>query len=600
MSNRHKRSPGPVPPRWLHCPRKSDDLIMGKFMALKTPLGSNFDDQVPPECRFPPKMLFDYCKSKKIKFGLWIDLTNTSRFYDKREIEENGCTYMKLQCRGHGETPTMEQTDIFIHIVHNFITKYPLKCIAVHCTHGFNRTGFLIVSYLVKKTDCSLEVALDMFAKSRPVGIYKEDYIVELYRRYNKSEDPPPPPVLPDWCLESDDTTGSNNLDDYDEGPNESASTSSDVSRNNLVPKVKRARNKNTPKFMEGVPGVSLFEEQPKAFQLQKKVQVMCEWRSKGFPGSQPVSMDIQNIELLSQKPYRVSWKADGMRYMMLIDGENEVFFFDRDHNIFHVEGLRFVHRKDIRRHLKDTLLDGEMVIDKVNGEDIPRYLAYDIIIFEGQQVGKLPFHTTRLHCLENEIIKPRYFAMENGAINKSLEPFSIRKKDFWQITQAASLLGEKFAKTLSHEPDGLIFQPAKEPYKAGRCDDVLKWKPLNMNSVDFRLKIMKEEGEGIVSRKICHLYVGQMTAPFAKMKYTKNLKDLDNKIVECKMEDNQWKFMRERTDKSFPNSFETAQAVFGSIRKPISKTGLLDYIERFRFNDDSEIMPPPSKIIKR
>ena len=34
-----------------------------------------------------------------------------------------------------------------------------------------------------------------------------------------------------------------------------------------------------------------------------------------GFAGSQPVSMDVQNIRLLNEKPYRVSWKADGTRY---------------------------------------------------------------------------------------------------------------------------------------------------------------------------------------------------------------------------------------------------------------------------------------------
>lgn len=103
------------------------------------------------------------------------------------------------------------------------------------------------------------------------------------------------------------------------------------------------------------------------------------------------------------------------------------------------------------------------MVIDKVNGTNIPRYLAYDIIKYEGQDVGKMPFEPTRLMCVENEIIKPRHQAMEAGYINKSLEPFSVRKKDFWHVTQARSLLGEKFAKTLSHEPDGLIFQPSKE-----------------------------------------------------------------------------------------------------------------------------------------
>lgn len=35
---------------------------------------------------------------------------------------------------------------------------------------------------------------------------------------------------------------------------------------------------------------------------------------SSGFPGCQPVSMDTNNIRLLHEKPYRVSWKADGTR----------------------------------------------------------------------------------------------------------------------------------------------------------------------------------------------------------------------------------------------------------------------------------------------
>ena len=39
---------------------------------------------------------------------------------------------------------------------------------------------------------------------------------------------------------------------------------------------------------------------------------------SSGFPGSQPVSMDVQNIKLLHEKPYRVSWKADGVRLVSL------------------------------------------------------------------------------------------------------------------------------------------------------------------------------------------------------------------------------------------------------------------------------------------
>lgn len=43
----------------------------------------------------------------------------------------------------------------------------------------------------------------------------------------------------------------------------------------------------------------------------------------------------------------------------MLINGYDEVYFFDRDYNVFKVTGLRFPHRKDLNKHLKGTLIDG-------------------------------------------------------------------------------------------------------------------------------------------------------------------------------------------------------------------------------------------------
>ena len=55
--------------------------------------------QVSPECRFPPKMLFDVMKSHKVKIGLWIDLCNTDRWYNKRDVEQLECKYVKIQCR---------------------------------------------------------------------------------------------------------------------------------------------------------------------------------------------------------------------------------------------------------------------------------------------------------------------------------------------------------------------------------------------------------------------------------------------------------------------------------------------------------------------
>lgn len=62
-----------------------------------------------------------------------------------------------------------------------------------------------------------------------------------------------------------------------------------------------------------------------------------------------------------------------------------------------------------------------------------------------------------------NLFSEPRYKAMQHGLINKQREPFSVRDKSFWELSQAKKLLEPKFLQTLGHEPDGLIFQPSED-----------------------------------------------------------------------------------------------------------------------------------------
>ncbi|KAL1124336.1 hypothetical protein AAG570_000965 [Ranatra chinensis] len=207
MTNNNQSGPGPVPNRWLYCPRKSTRLIAEKFLAFKTPLDSRFDEQVPDECRFTPSMLFESTRSYKHRIGLWIDLTNTTRFYNTEEVKngygDGSVAYSKVACKGHSETPSEEQATLFMTLCENFISRYPLKIIGVHCTHGFNRTGFLLVSYLVEKHNWGLEAALLEFSRARPPGIYKEDYLAKLYQLYGDSDDEvPQAPPRPDWCFE--------------------------------------------------------------------------------------------------------------------------------------------------------------------------------------------------------------------------------------------------------------------------------------------------------------------------------------------------------------------------------------------------------------
>lgn len=51
----------------------------------------------------------------------------------------------------------------------------------------------------------SIEAAVATFAQARPPGIYKGDYLKELFRRYGDEDDAPSPPELPEWCFEDDE-----------------------------------------------------------------------------------------------------------------------------------------------------------------------------------------------------------------------------------------------------------------------------------------------------------------------------------------------------------------------------------------------------------
>ena len=136
-----------------------------------------------------------------------------------------------------------------------------------------------------------------------------------------------------------------------------------------------------------------------------------------------------------------------------------------------------------------------EMIIDKVQGKPVPRYLIYDIIKFEvwhhidtthtsqrsklkvsahkvgniwlccectgccfifmkllvnvvhqyswitlqGQDVGKTDFDR-RLLCINKEIITARHEKIKIGQLNKDREPFSVRAKPFWDLATTRSV----------------------------------------------------------------------------------------------------------------------------------------------------------------
>lgn len=52
---------------------------------------------------------------------------------------------------------------------------------------------------MVEKMDCSVVAALYAFQQARPPGIYKQDYIKELLKRYGDEDEAFTAPPKPNW-----------------------------------------------------------------------------------------------------------------------------------------------------------------------------------------------------------------------------------------------------------------------------------------------------------------------------------------------------------------------------------------------------------------
>ncbi|VDN12616.1 unnamed protein product [Dibothriocephalus latus] len=162
-----------LPPRWVKCPRVGS-MLLDLFIPCKTPLDSKFSQIIEPE--------------------------DSSRFYHRREIENHGCKYVKIACKGNEETPTLEQVKLFISLVNQFEEKEAGegKKIGVHCTHGFNRTVtttslFICLPSAPVVPIFRLTVDHIIEKEIQPTGIPDDDGMVADYMRefgYMTSEEP--------------------------------------------------------------------------------------------------------------------------------------------------------------------------------------------------------------------------------------------------------------------------------------------------------------------------------------------------------------------------------------------------------------------------
>ncbi|XP_026663529.1 mRNA-capping enzyme-like isoform X2 [Phoenix dactylifera] len=378
--NRSGRSYGrvkEVPQGWLDCPAYGQ--CIGYIIPSKVPLDETYNESVVPGKRYSSRQVINKQRRGGRELGLVIDLTNTTRYYSPSEWTKQGIKHVKIPCKGRDAVPDNESVNTFVYEVMQFLSrqKHSKKYILVHCTHGHNRTGFMIIHFLMRSQLWHVSDALHKFAQARPPGIYKQDYIESLYMFYHESPENLFCPPTPEWKRSSDlDLNGVAVQDDDDDG--DTATLSHEHMENKIITN-------------DDVLGDAIPYDQQDSLRLicYQLLDLTPSVRGNArFPGSHPVSLNRDNLQLLRQRYYYATWKADGTRYMMLITTHG-CYLIDRNFCFRRVQ-MRFPLKNVNEGFHNLTLIDGEMIIDTLPDTGLKRrYLLYDLVALNSNSVIK-------------------------------------------------------------------------------------------------------------------------------------------------------------------------------------------------------------------
>lgn len=220
------------------------------------------------------------------------------------------------------------------------------------------------------------------------------------------------------------------------------------------------------------------------------------------FVGAQPETLQKDQLSMLFKELYSVTDKADGDRYFMFIDEIGNVSFIDSN--------INNILKTNVTSEYKNTIIDGELIRDDTK----TLFYAFDILFYNGKDLrGDKNFLLRQRLSTLNDVMK--------GTTSTDL--YTIKMKTF--IFRNVFMGSDIIMKNIDSKPyknDGLIFTPMNEPYPINKkWSKLLKWKPAELNTIDFFS--VKRINEG---KEIWELYV-QHVIPQDDIKRTAHKTDL-------------------------------------------------------------------------
>jgi len=160
------------------------------IIPFKCPLKTEFDVHLNEEEHFHFKEVYDFSVEQNRPITDIIDLTFTDRYYNPQE-EDFALTkivHHKFKIPGR-EVPSQEILQPIFDRMDELLQAN--KVIGVHCTHGLNRTGYLICAYMIQRLGWEPKEAIEAFesARGRPMEYQEYTDAVLALKRDDKEQE---------------------------------------------------------------------------------------------------------------------------------------------------------------------------------------------------------------------------------------------------------------------------------------------------------------------------------------------------------------------------------------------------------------------------
>ncbi|KAI8320565.1 mRNA capping enzyme [Martensiomyces pterosporus] len=350
-----------------------------------------------------------------------------------------------------------------------------------------------------------------------------------------------------------------------------------------------------------GVPGHRVPYETTK--ELRALVGEIAGTHKTAFPGAQPISFTKSgSIPELMTSNYYVCEKSDGVRVLVLMlvrDKYPQTYFITRKNEYLFAPHVAFPVPNNPRfdQFHDRTLIDAELVIDvEPDGRQVMKLLGFDTLVVNGFNCMERTLDK-RLGYLNSHIFDPykRLCAMNREFAVK--QPFMVEMKKF-EFSYGVERIYSTIIPQLKHKSDGLIFTSQVAPYTPGTCEKIIKWKPANENSIDFKIRVQRSQATGQPEVLLYTWHGSQDYQYYDKLAMTQDdwnkhfgsKPQVDGLIVEAVYDPEhcppaKWKFMRFRDDKPHGNHISVVSKIIESIGDSVELNELIGFMPLMRSN---------------